>query len=74
MTSLETRCRALQVLSGRFAEDLGCEFGVDFGVRIFAAEFLVRILARTFHVGVRILVSFFGTIFAEGAKPQNLAC
>ena len=43
---LETRCGALQVLSGRFTEDhFGCEFGADFGVRLFVAEFLVRILA-----------------------------
>ena len=32
---LETRCRALQVLSGRFTEDFGCEFGADFAVQIF---------------------------------------
>ena len=66
---LETRCRALQIFSGRFTEDIGCEFGADFGVQIFVAEFLVRMLARIIQMGVRILVRFF----AEGAEPQNRA-
>ena len=63
---LETRCGALQVLSWRFTEDFGCKFDADFVVQSFVAEFLVRLLARIFQMGVR----FLG---AEGAKPQNRA-
>ena len=36
---LETRCGALQVLSGRFTEDFGCEFGADFVVRFSSRSF-----------------------------------
>ena len=59
---LETRCRALQVLSGRFTEDFGCKFGanVDFG-----ADFPHGCA----NVWCECLVRFF----VEGAKPQNRA-
>ena len=68
---LETRCGALQVLSGRFTEDFGCEFGADFGARTFVAEFLLRILARIFQMGVRI----FGAIFCRRApKYRTKGC
>ena len=67
---LETRCGALQVLSGRFTEDFGCEFGARFGMRTFVTEFLVQILAREFS---KFWCEFLVWFFAEGAKPQNHA-
>ena len=63
---LETRCGALQLLSGRFTEDFGCKCDADFVVQSFVAEFLVRsvrILARIFQMGVRSLGSNFGCDF-----------
>ena len=56
---LETRCGALQVLSGNvhrgFWPRIWC---ADLGVRIFVAEFSVRILARVFQMGVQIWCNF----------------
>ena len=60
---LETRCGALQVLPGMFTEDFGCTFDADFVVQSFVTEFFVRILARIFQMGVRILGSNFWVRF-----------
>ena len=49
-----TRCRALQVLPGRFTADFGCKFGADFGT-FFGADFW-----RRYSCWVReFLVQFF---------------
>ena len=66
---LEARCGALQVLSWRFTEDFGCKFDADFVVQSFVAEFLVRLLARIFQMGVR----FLGSIFLQKAPNRRIA-
>ena len=70
---LETRCGALQVLSWRFTEDFGCKFDADFVVQSFVAEFLVRLLARIFQMGVRFLGSIFGCDFLQKAPNRRIA-
>ena len=45
---------------------------MGFVVRILVAEFLVRILARIFHMDVRILVRIFGANFCRRCQTAEL--